>query len=262
MESIWLLILAGAGVGFTIGLTGIGGGSLMTPLLLLFGYPPQIAVGTDLLYASITKGSGVVVYAKQHSVRWDIVKYMSAGSLPAMALTIWLLSKFDPNLDNYEAVFMGSIGIMLIGTALTILFRNRLFARSENPNKQGLIHKLQAHRRLTVFISGIVLGVLITISSIGAGVIGTTILLLLYPVLRSSHIVGTELAHAVPLTLFAGFGHVWLGHVDFNLLAALLIGSLPATYMGAMAGKRLPEQLMRPVLAVVLLVIGVKCTFF
>lgn len=262
MDPFTLYILSGAAVGFTVGLTGVGGGSLMTPLLLFFGFPPQVAIGTDLLYASITKAGGAALHAREQRVRWDIVFALSAGSLPAALLTVLFLSEHGKNFANYEEIFTVSIGIMLLLTALMLVFRQRLFAHASADNKASWLQYVQSKSLVLTFIAGIVLGTVVTLSSVGAGVIGTAVLLVLYPRLKSNDIVGTELAHAVPLTLIAGLGHLWLGHVNFELLYALLIGSLPATYIGVMAGKRMPERILRSCLIVILISAGVKCTFF
>lgn len=262
MDPFILYILAGGAVGFTVGLTGVGGGSLMTPLLLLFGFPPQVAIGTDLLYASITKGGGALLHAKEQRVHWDILFALSAGSLPAAVITVLLLSQYGKNFAAYEAVFTVSLGVMLLATALMLLFRKRLFAHTEKEARRPWLVYMQAKSAWLTFFSGIVLGVMVTLTSVGAGVIGTAVLLVLYPRLTSSDVVGTELAHAVPLTFIAGLGHLWLGHINFELLYALLIGSLPATYFGVTAGKHMPEPILRSCLIVILLLAGVKCTFY
>ncbi|WP_062270665.1 sulfite exporter TauE/SafE family protein [Endozoicomonas arenosclerae] len=249
-----LYISAGAGVGFAVGLTGIGGGSLMTPLLLLFGFPAHIAIGTDLLYAALTKASGVLVHHRQKSVDWKLVKLLCVGSIPATLLTIFLLKYLFAGSDHYSPILSTCLGFMLTLTALVLIFSNKL-----NKLQFQSKAKLTGNRLkyFTVFM-GMALGVLVTLSSVGAGALGTAILLLLYPALVSVRVVGTELAHAVPLTLVAGIGHIWLGNVDFNLLAALMVGSLPAIYVGTKIGKYLPENIMRMILATILLVLGVR----
>lgn len=262
MDSFLIYILAGAAVGFTVGLTGVGGGSIMTPLLLAFGFPPHVAVGTDLLYAGITKGGGVVWHAKEQRVDWIIAFAMAAGSIPAAILTIVFLSYFGKHFEDYGNIFTVGIGIMLIATAAMLLFRQKLFAHANSPKRHPWLFYAQSHSLQVSVISGIVLGIAVTITSVGAGVIGTAILLTLFPFLKANDVVGTELAHAVPLALIAGLGHLWLGHVDFELLAALLIGSLPATYFGVRAGKHMPEQIMRPLLILVLVSAGIKCALF
>ena len=252
-----LYISAGALVGFAVGLTGVGGGSLMTPLLLLFGFPPQVAIGTDLLYAAVTKSSGMVMHARRRNVDWTIMKRMAAGSIPAALLTaaaLWLLAS---DADDYAPLLTTALGITLIVTALVLLFKHRLQA-IVNHRPSGLLGSAQHRAGVWTVAMGILLGVFVTLSSVGAGAIGTAVLLILYP----ARVVGTDLAHAVPLTLIAGLGHLALGHVDLSLLAALLMGSLPAIYIGTHVGHRVPNHIMHPVLVTVLLALGIKYAVF
>ncbi|RMF17471.1 MAG: sulfite exporter TauE/SafE family protein [Gammaproteobacteria bacterium] len=256
-----LYILAGAGVGFLVGLTGVGGGSLMTPLLILFGFPPHVAIGTDLLYASITKSSGVISHARQKTIDWKVVATLGAGSLPASILTAVLLALYFPDASAYQHVLTIALGFMLILTSVVLVFRDRIVAARLKASASSRSFS-QRHRPAITLISGVVLGILVTLSSVGAGAIGTAILLFLYPALAASRVVGTDLAHAVPLTLIAGIGHVTLGNVDYALLAALLIGSLPAIQAGTWLSRRLPSAMLRPALASMLMIIGVKYAFF
>lgn len=257
-------ILAGAFVGFAVGLTGIGGGSLMTPILVkLFGFPMNIAVGTDLLYAAVTKSGGVAVHRRQRTIRWDIVAAMSAGSLPAALITALALFFFFDDSEQYNEILATSLGIMLIITSASLLFKNKILALTTSETKTGAVSAMRKHPKLWVFIMGITLGVFVTLSSVGAGAFGTAILFLLFPQLPSIKIIGTDLAHAVPLTLFAGLFHwYFLGNVNFVLLGGLLIGSLPAVYLGTRLANKLPNQVLQPVLASALLAIGVKYAFF
>lgn len=257
----YLYILAGAGVGFAVGLTGVGGGSLMTPLLLLFGFPPHIAIGTDLLYAAITKSGGVVMHHRQGTIRWRVALQLGAGSIPASLVTIWVLHRFfDTGSEGYGQVLTTALGTMLILTSAVILFKSRLGMPSDE-TVQRRAWMVQNAGKLTV-VCGLFLGIMVTLSSVGAGAIGTAILLILYPRLPSIQVVGTDLVHAVPLTLVAGIGHLFLGNVDFALLGALLIGSLPAIVAGTWVGARLPNHFLQPVLAATLMVLGVKYAFF
>ncbi len=226
----------------------------MTPLLLLFGFPAHIAIGTDLLYAALTKASGVFIHHRQRSVDWQLVKLLCLGSIPATVLTVFLLKYLFAGSEHYSPILSTCLGFMLTLTALVLIFSNKL-KKSQFQTKAKLTGKRLKY--FTVFM-GVALGFLVTLSSVGAGALGTAILLLLYPALISIRVVGTELAHAVPLTLVAGIGHIWLGNVDFNLLAALMIGSLPAIYVGTKIGKYLPENVMRMILATILLVLGVR----
>jgi uncharacterized membrane protein YfcA len=254
---ILLYILAGAAVGFIVGITGIGGGALMTPLLLLFGFPPNIAVGTDLMYASITKASGVISHHRQKHVEWKLVKLLAMGSLPAALITGYSLQNVFEDSDSYEALIKSSLGVMLLLTAFVIIFRKQLqrfTLRSKSNNEKT--------RDVITFAMGIVLGILVTLTSVGAGAIGTAVLMLLYPALRSSHVVGTDIAHAVPLTACAGLVHMALGNVDFALLFALLVGSIPAIQLGSKVSHHLPDSILKPLLASILLFLGAKYAFF
>lgn len=253
MDFIWYIV-AGAAVGLAVGITGVGGGSLMTPLLLLFGFPPHIAVGTDLMYAGIAKSTGVVMHAKRGNVNWKIVFAMASGSIPASLATVWALSQFHKP-DHYQEILTGTLGVMLIATAIVILFRNKLI-KTLNVN----IKEDQGTR--IIFVSGLILGVFVTLTSVGAGALGTAIMMILFPIMRAKNIVGTDLAHAVPLTLVAGTGHLFLGNVDYTLLAALLIGSIPTIYIGTRIASHVPNHILQPVLATALLAFGTKYLFF
>ena len=255
---ILLYILAGASVGFIVGITGIGGGALMTPLLLLFGFPPNVAVGTDLMYASITKASGVISHHKQKHVEWKLVKLLAMGSLPAALITGYSLQNVFEDSESYEALLKSSLGIMLLLTAFVVIFRKQLQRFTMRSKSQSN----EKARDLTTLLMGVVLGVLVTLTSVGAGAIGTAVLMLLYPALRSSHIVGTDIAHAVPLTACAGLVHMALGNVDFALLFALLVGSIPAIQLGSKVSHHLPEGVLRQLLASILLFLGAKYAFF
>ena len=250
-------IVTGAGVGFAVGLTGIGGGSLMTPLLLMFGFPAHIAIGTDLMYAAITKSTGVIVHHRQRSIDWTLVKTLCAGSLPATALTIVLLKVFFDRSADYSPILTLCLGIMLTLTALSLFMSPFLKKRQLS----GVSMIPQEYQTPLTFIAGIFLGVLVTLSSVGAGALGTAAIVLLYPLLKPIKVVGSDLAHAVPLTLLAGFGHIWLGNVDFVLLGSLLIGSIPAIYVGTRVGMKLPDTFMRIILAIILLGLGLKYLF-
>lgn len=259
---IVVYIVAGAAVGFAVGVTGVGGGSLMTPLLLLFGFPPHVAVGTDLLYASITKSGGVLVHKRQGTIRWNIVFYLFAGSLPASLVTVYMLHSYFPDSEAYGHVLTSMLGVMLILTSIVLLFRKKILAESHEHNTSGVLAHLQNHAAGYTWLMGIALGIMVTLSSVGAGAFGAAVLLMLYPRLPSINVIGTDLAHAVPLTLVAGTGHLFLGNVDSYLLGSLLLGSLPAIYVGTKVATRLPEKLLQPLLASMLLALGVKYAFF
>jgi uncharacterized membrane protein YfcA len=252
-------IISGFLVGLLVGVTGVGGGSLMTPLLVfLFGFQPAVAVGTDLLFAAITKTGGVFVHHGNHkSVEWRIVGLLAAGSLPAAVATLFMLNHFAKVGKETTGMITYTLGIALILTALALIFRTYVqkAGQSSEEHKPGRFHHLQAPATVVV---GLILGVLVTLSSVGAGALGTVALLFLYPRLPTLKVVGTDLAHAIPLTAIGGFGHWQLGHVDFTLLGSLLIGSLPGIWIGSHISAKIPEKVLRPVLAGVLMLIGFK----
>ncbi|RBP80652.1 sulfite exporter TauE/SafE family protein [Marinomonas rhizomae] len=253
MDFLWY-ISAGAAVGLAVGITGVGGGSLMTPLLLIFGFPPHIAIGTDLMYAGIAKSTGVVMHAKRGNVNWTIVFAMAAGSIPASLITVWTLSQFDKP-DHYQEILTSTLGVMLVLTAAVILFRAKL-------TKALSVNISAAQSTKVVFVCGFILGGLVTLTSVGAGALGTAIMMILFPIMRAKNIVGTDLAHAVPLTLVAGTGHIFLGNVDYSLLTALLIGSIPTIYIGTRIASHIPNHVLQPILATALFSFGMKYLFF
>lgn len=262
MPDFLLYIAAGAGVGLAVGLTGVGGGSLMTPLLILFGFPYNVAIGTDLLYAAITKAGGAVAHARQQSVQWSIVKYLALGSIPASIITALLLSTVFTHADEYKGLLTRSLGIMLVLTALVILLKGLLRKASDRPH--GPVGQFFQERAAVVStITGVFLGVFVTLSSVGAGAFCAALLLTLYPRLPALHVVGTDIAHAVPLTLIAGLGHLLLlGNVDFLLLLSLLVGSLPAIHYGTKLAAWIPSHVLQPILATLLLGMGLKFAVF
>lgn len=253
---------AGFSVGVVIGLTGIGGGSLMTPLLVLvFGVAPATAVGTDLLFAAATKGIGTVVHGWKRSVEWRVVAWLALGSIPAALGTIGLLAAVSATSDTRDSVMTVTLGVMLIATALSLAFKsglqrlNRAFAtRQPSPTA----HKV---RPFAIALVGIVIGSAVALSSVGAGAIGIAALLFFCPMLNGVRVVGTDIAHAVPLTLVAGLGHASIGNVDWDLLTALLVGSLPGVAVGSFLAGKLPERVIRYSLVAMLLVTGGRMIF-
>jgi uncharacterized membrane protein YfcA len=244
-----LYVLSGFLVGAIVGVTGVGGGSLMTPLLvLLFGIAPVTAVGTDLLFASITKVGGAWAHARRGGVEWKIVARLAAGSLPAAAATLLLLHWFVADQKGLTHIISVALGFALLLTAGSLLFRERLHAWAA---RRAARNPLPGPDRtlLRTVIVGAVLGALVSASSVGAGALGVTALFFLYPRLSAARIVGTDIAHAVPLTLVAGLGHAAAGVVDWSLLASLLVGSLPGIWLGSNFGRKLPEPFLRGVLA-------------
>lgn len=249
-------IFSGFAVGTIVGLTGVGGGALMTPLLvLLFGVAPATAVGTDLLYAAITKTGGTIVHARRGHVDWDIVGRLAAGSLPSALLTLWAVTHFVPGgLGAAHKTITFSLGIAILLTAAALLFRRRTLAWTQ----RRAANRPPSVRVWPTVLVGAVLGTLVALSSVGAGALGVTALLFLYPGLAALRVVGADLAHAVPLTLAAGLGHWWFGSVDWQLLATLLVGSLPGVWLGSHLAHRVPETVLRPALAGMLMLAGGK----
>ncbi len=255
-------IVSGFAVGMLVGITGVGGGSLMTPLLVfLFGFKPAVAVGTDLLYAALTKTGGVFVHHTSHkSVDWHVVGLMSLGSLPAAVATIFVIKHLIKIEKDITGLITFTLGIALILTAVAVLIRSYITRKQIREIEQGLIStgRFKQLQLPATVLTGVVLGVMVTISSVGAGALGTLAILFLYPKMSTLKVVGTDLAHAIPLTAVAGFGHWTLGHVDFSLLGTLLIGSLPGIWIGSHLSVKIPEKILRPLLATLLLIIGLK----
>ena len=255
-------IFSGFAVGLLVGITGVGGGSLMTPLLVfLFGFQPAVAVGTDLLFAAITKTGGVWVHHDKHgSVDWKVVRLLALGSLPFAMITIFVIRHLMSIGKEITGLITYSLGIALILTACALLVRSYLMRNSEREVENDGIStgRFQQMQIPATIFTGAVLGVLVTLSSVGAGALGTIAILFLYPKMRTLRVVGTDLAHAIPLTAIAGMGHWALGNVNFVLLGSLLIGSLPGIWLGSHLGAKIPEKILRPILASILLLIGIK----
>jgi uncharacterized membrane protein YfcA len=250
-----LYVTSGFGVGLLVGMTGVGGGSLMTPLLiLLFGIHPSTAVGTDLLYAAATKTGGSVVHGWARSIHWPAVIRLASGSIPASILTLIFLWQLDLDSSAARSLVNIVLAFALMLTAASLIFRKAIMD-SLRWRMERLDDRTIA--RATVLV-GAALGVLVSISSVGAGAVGVTALLLLYPQLPMSRIVGSDIAHAVPLTLIAGIGHWALGAIDWHLMAVLLMGSLPGIVIGSYFATRVPETALRLLLAVTLILVASK----
>ena len=250
-----LFVASGFLVGLLVGMTGVGGGSLMTPILImLFGIHPSTAVGTDLLYAAATKTGGGLVHGWAGNIHWRAVFRLAAGSMPASILTLLVLWQLDLSTEATRGLVNSVLCFALLLTATSLIFRKqvieKLRARMERVDDATIA-------RATVLV-GIVLGVLVSISSVGAGAVGVTALLLLYPQLPTSRIVGSDIAHAVPLTLIAGMGHWAMGAIDWQLMGVLLIGSLPGIAIGSYCAVRVPETALRLLLAGILVVVAGK----
>jgi uncharacterized protein len=256
MHSVNLLYsVSGFAVGFLVGMTGVGGGSLMTPaLILLFGIHPATAVGTDLLYAAATKTGGSLVHGLGGTIDWRVVGRLATGSVPMTALTLFVLSNLDIKGHLADQLITVVLGTALFGTAAVLIFRKPIMAAYAR--KIGELDPRRTAARTVVM--GAILGVLVSISSVGAGAIGVTALILLYPRLPTVRIVGSDIAHAVPLTLVAGIGHWIIGSIDFLLLGSLLLGSLPGIFLGSYMSSRVPDVALRLTLAATLIVAGSK----
>ena len=250
-----LYVTSGFAVGLLVGMTGVGGGSLMTPLLiLLFGIHPSSAVGTDLLYAAGTKAGGSVVHSLARSVHWPAVIRLASGSIPASILTLLVLWQLDLNSAAARSLINVVLSFALVLTAASLIFRKTILQ-----SLGQVVDRLESSTigRATVLV-GAMLGVLVSISSVGAGAVGVTALLLLYPKLPMARIVGSDIVHAVPLTLVAGIGHWAMGAIDWHLMAVLLVGSLPGIVIGSYFATRVPETALRLLLAITLIAVAGK----
>jgi uncharacterized membrane protein YfcA len=253
-----LYVLSGILVGGLVGMTGVGGGALMTPILvLLFGMHPATAVGTDLLYASITKASGSVVHGYNRTVDWRIVGRLALGSIPATALTIAALYFMGIDGKVTQILITRVLGFALLFTALALLVRKPLMQWYAAHVPEMAPDRV---RKLTI-LTGAILGVLVSLSSVGAGAIGVTALVFLYPKLEARRIVGSDIAHAVPLTLVAGLGHSALGLINWHVLESLLVGSIPAIIVMSIVSARASDTAVRVTLALVLIAVCVRFWF-
>jgi uncharacterized membrane protein YfcA len=244
-----LYSICGFAVGMLVGMTGVGGGSLMTPLLiLLFGIHPATAVGTDLLYAAVTKTAGTAVHGFRRTINWRITSRLATGSVPATLLTVFFLHRSATHGVSYNHMLAPVLAFTLVMTAVSILFRQKILnfvgKRFGEPRPSTVT--------LLTVISGAVLGILVSLTSVGAGAIGMVALVVLYPREPTVRIVGSDIAHAVPLTLLAGVGHWYLGAIDWSLLGSLLMGSLPGILLGSYLATRVRGGVLRPILAVAL----------
>jgi hypothetical protein len=251
----WGYVASGFVVGTLVGLTGVGGGSLMTPILiLLFGVQPITAVGTDLLYAAATKTGGSLVHGINRTIEWRVVRRLATGSVPAAVLTLLALYSLGISSHDVNLYVSRILGAALLLTSSALVFRHRLIAFY----KQHIGSLSPARTRRYTIVTGAILGVLVASTSVGAGALGVTVLVLLYPELPVARLVGSDIAHAVPLTLAAGVGHLLLGNINVSLLGTLLIGSLPGIFLGSMLASRVPDQTLRHILAGVLFFVALK----
>lgn len=251
-------VIAGFLTGLIVGMTGVGGGAIMTPvLILLLGVAPATAVGTDLLFATITKLVALKVHGSRGTVDWQVVRRLAWGSLPAAGVTLAVMAWFALH-DGVGEVIMPALGVALVVTSVAMLLKQRLHAMG----RRLRVGDPEAFKRVqpsATVVAGVVLGVMVTLTSIGAGALGTVMLVYLYPLrLTPARLVGTDIAHAIPLALVAGLGHLFLGNIDFGLLGWLLLGSLPGVWIGSQFSTRAPEGLVRNAIGVMLLLIGVR----
>jgi uncharacterized membrane protein YfcA len=253
-----LYVASGFAVGVLVGMTGVGGGSLMTPLLiLLFGIHPSTAVGTDLLYASATKAGGSLMHGWSRSIHWPAVLRLACGSIPASILTMLVMWKLDLNGATQRSLVNLVLCFALFLTATSLIFRRSILERY----RKRFESVDETTTAVVTVLTGITLGILVSISSVGAGAVGVAALLLLYPRLPMSSIVGSDIAHAVPLTLVAGAGHWALGAIDWHLMGVLLMGSLPGILIGSYGAVRVPEAVLRTALAAILIVVAGRIGF-
>jgi uncharacterized membrane protein YfcA len=253
-------ILAGFIVGLVVGLTGVGGGSLMTPILIFFfGIKPYLAVGTDLLFAAFTKAGGTLRLARAGLVNWRVVASLSAGSLPAALITLYVLHRLGPADPAVQRLMTGTLGAALLLTAAATLYkavRGKALPATLAQGEEG--RAAQPRHWSLPLLLGALVGSLVTLTSVGAGAIGVSVLLIIYPLLPLPRIVAADIAYAVPLTFVAGLGHASLGSVDWPLLALLLAGSLPGIWLGSHLMHRINERLIRSALSVLLAWAGIK----
>jgi len=252
-------VISGFAVGLLVGMTGVGGGSLMTPLLtMLFGVPPSVAVGTDLAFAAITKSAGTFTHRLRGTVKWEVVRLLCIGALPAAVLATLALKYFGALDRAINEVIRYSIACSVLLTVVALLFKGKMLAWiNARPERQ--LHG--AALGAATIAAGALLGTLVTVSSIGAGAIGATLLVMLYPRMSAAEVAGTDIAYAVPLTAIAAFGHWWLGSINWALLAMLLIGSVPGITLGSWAARAVPERFLRGLLAMTLTGVAAKLIY-
>ncbi len=253
-------VFAGFFVGLVVGLTGVGGGSLMTPILIFFfGIKPYLAVGTDLLFAAFTKMGGTLRHARSGAIDWPVVLNLSAGSIPAALITLYLLHTVGPANPAVQSLMTTTLGFALLLTAAATLYKALRGKTAPTTVAQGQEAVAAKPRHWSLpLLFGAVIGTLVTLTSVGAGAIGVTVLMILYPLLPLQRIVAADIAYAVPLTLVAGLGHASIGSVDWPLLISLLAGSLPGIWVGSHLIHKTPERVIRSLLSVLLAYAGLK----
>ncbi|MGM9428582.1 sulfite exporter TauE/SafE family protein [Hydrogenophaga sp. MI9] len=262
--SEFAFVIAGFSVGLIVGLTGVGGGSLMTPILIFFfGIKPYMAVGTDLLFAAVTKAGGTINLARQRLVPWRVVGQLCSGSIPASLVTLWVLHNLGTTSSQVQHLMTNTLGVALLLTAAATLYkaaRGKVLPRTLPAGE--LENATRARHWSLPVLFGAVIGSLVTLTSVGAGAIGVSVLLILFPLLPLPRIIAADIAYAVPLTLVAGLGHASLGSVDWALLAKLLAGSLPGIWLGTRLMRHTPERVVRSLLSLLLAYAGTKLIAF
>ncbi len=254
----WMNVFCGFGVGLLVGLTGVGGGSLMTPILvLIFGVAPATAVGTDLWFAGITKITGAALLQSQRRVDWEVVRRLWIGSLPMSVITLVWMHHSGVGQAKPKFILI-ALGWALLVTSFAMMFKRRTHAFAQTLRKTAPERFKSVQPILTVG-AGVILGFLVTLTSVSAGALGTAMLLYLYPFrMNPARLVGTDIMHAVPLTFLAGIGHLIMGDVNATLLGNLLIGSIPGILIGTLFGGKVPEALLRAAIALVLAAVAAK----
>jgi len=254
-------VLFGLLVGFLVGLTGVGGGSLMTPFLIgVMQVPAPTAIGTDMIYATVTKMSGSVQHYRQRSVNLEVALFLGLGSIPASLLGVWTLewikATFEAETVRNVMVTIIAATLVLVGASLVFkAFLPRSWIRGRKKTVFEGDFRMSLKRRLFTILFGAMGGYLVGLTSIGSGSVMAVILLLLYP-LSPAVIVGTDIAHATVLSLVTGFAHVLNSNVDFALVGTLLLGSIPGVLIGSRMAPRLPARPLTVILALMLVFVG------
>lgn len=249
--------LAGALTGFLVGLTGVGGGSLMTPILLLvLGVAPTTAVATDLWFASITKIVGAAIHQRAGKVDWQVVRRLWTGSLPVALLVVILISMGD-HLSKVSWLAK-AVGVVVLITALGMFFSPMLFKLAKGQRLEKP-EKFKAWQPVLTVLAGAILGLAVALTSVGAGAIGSVMLLFLYPLRMTPHrLVATDLVHAIPLAMVAGIGYLFAGKVNVSMLGNMLLGSIPAIAIGSLLAGKIPARGVQLALATVLVLVGIR----
>jgi uncharacterized membrane protein YfcA len=250
--------VAGFGVGAAVGMTGVGGGSLMTPILvLLFGFAPATAVGTDLWFAAITKIVGGGLHNHKGTVDWQVMRRLSLGSIPASIITLTWMDMTGRG-QTHQGAIVHALGAVLLLTAAGMLLRRKIQSMAIHLRTATTEAFRRAQPPLTV-LAGVILGVVVPLTSVGAGALGTVMLLYLYPLrMNATRLAGTDIVHAIPLAIISGTGHLLMGNVEMRLLVNLLIGSIPGILVGTLIAAKSPEMLMRAAIAIILVIVSVK----